>query len=104
MKSIDFEPVARYYDAFVRADFDVRFWVQEATARQGRCLELMCGTGRLSVPILRTGRAMTCVDYSHGLIEVLRQKVRDEGLPAEVVEMDARTAPHQSPFAIYELL
>jgi len=103
VKSIDFDPVARYYDAFVRADFDVGFWVREATARQGRCLELMCGTGRLSVPILRTGRAMTCVDYSHGLLEILRQKVREERLPAENVEMDARQLSFDHPLAIYEL-
>jgi len=98
MKSIDFDPAARYYDAFVRADFDVAFWVQESSSRQGRCLELMCGTGRLSLPILRAGRALTCADYSRGLLDVLRERVKAESLPAEVVEMDARELSFADPF------
>ena len=29
----------------------------------------MCGTGRVSIPLLKAGRKMTCVDYSKGMLE-----------------------------------
>ena len=91
MKSIDFDPVARYYDLYVQTELDVPFWVEEARRHAGRRLELMCGTGRISLALLRAGFALTCVDYSAGLLAVLREKLaRERGLVAEVVEADVR--------------
>ena len=82
MKSIDFDPVARYYDLCVHPDFDLPFWVEEARRHPGRRLELMCGTGRISLAILREGLPLTCVDYSAGLLSIFREKLSREGLAA----------------------
>jgi len=53
MKSIDFDPVAHVYDLHLTATFDLAFWVEEARRHPGPRLEVMCGTGRISLPILR---------------------------------------------------
>jgi SAM-dependent methyltransferase len=89
-KSIDFDRVARWYDLHVRADFDQAFWVEQARSHPGRRLELMCGTGRLSLPILEAGLELTCVDYSEGMLALLREKLAVRGLAAEVLEKDVR--------------
>jgi SAM-dependent methyltransferase len=90
VKSIDFDRVARYYDLCVHPDFDLSFWVEEARRHPGRRLELMCGTGRIALAILRASFPLTCVDYSAGLLSVLREKLSREGLTAELVNMDVR--------------
>jgi hypothetical protein len=50
VKSIDFDPVASYYDLCVETDLDVPFWIEEPRRHPGHRLELMCDTGRLSLP------------------------------------------------------
>ena len=55
MKNIDFNFVADIYDAYVAVDFDIDFFNQYAKAAKGKRLELMCGTGRVSVPLLKKG-------------------------------------------------
>ena len=97
-RSIDFDPVARWYDLYVQTKFDCDFWVEEARRSPGRTLELMCGTGRLSLPILRSGTSLTCVDYSLGQLRRLAEKARAEALPADVVQADAWALPFTTCF------
>jgi SAM-dependent methyltransferase len=89
MKSIDFDLVAPVYDLYVSSEFDHAFWVEECRRHAGPCLEVMCGTGRISLAVLRAGVELTCVDYSAGMLEVLRAKLRG-GPTARVLERDAR--------------
>jgi SAM-dependent methyltransferase len=98
LRSIDFDRVASYYDSYVQTDFDLAFWLDEARRCLGPRLELMCGTGRISLPILRDGLALTCADYSGGQLAVLRQKLAREHLSAEVVQADARSLPWRDAF------
>lgn len=97
-RSIDFDPVARWYDLYVRTDLDCDFWVEEARRRPGRKLELMCGTGRLSLPVLRAGMALTCADYSLGQLEQFSKKLAAERLRADLVQADARALPFEAAF------
>ncbi|MDJ0554187.1 MAG: class I SAM-dependent methyltransferase [Microcoleaceae cyanobacterium MO_207.B10] len=39
-------------------------------------LELISGTGRLSIPLLEAGIPLTCVDNSPQMLEILRQKIQ----------------------------
>jgi SAM-dependent methyltransferase len=89
-KSIDFDLVAPWYDAYVQVDLDKAFWVEQARQHTGRRLELMCGTGRLSLPILRAGMELTCVDYSAGLLSVFREKLAGAGIEAQLLHRDVR--------------
>jgi SAM-dependent methyltransferase len=89
-KNIDFDLVAPWYDAYVQVKLDRAFWVAQARQHPGARLELMCGTGRLSLPILRAGMELTCVDYSAGLLSVFREKLAAAGLKARVLHRDVR--------------
>jgi SAM-dependent methyltransferase len=52
---------------------DVAFWTRVARQARGRVLELGCGTGRVTVPLARSGAAVVGVDRSP---EMLARAVR----------------------------
>lgn len=87
---IDYDRVADVYDLYVTFDLDVGFYVVEAGKVQGKVLELMCGTGRISVPLLEAGVALTCVDASEGMLARLEQRLRARHLEARVLRADVR--------------
>jgi len=81
-KSIDFDIVADIYDDYVNTDFDIEFY-KEVCKGYVNVLELMCGTGRISIPLVRMGINLTCVDYSQGMLNMFRKKL----LPTDVVNV-----------------
>jgi SAM-dependent methyltransferase len=81
---IDYDRIADLYDLYVRADFDVPFFLREAEKVRGKVLELMAGTGRLSLPLLEAGVDLTCVDASRAMLDVLERKLGQRGLKADV--------------------
>ena len=82
--AIDFDAVADLYDSYVRVDFDIPFWLQESKVSPGRVLELGCGTGRVSIPLLKAGIQLDCVDYSSGMLAQFKNKLRETGLACPV--------------------
>jgi len=88
MPAMNYDRVAHLYDAYVQTELDIPFFLEEAKKAGGPVLELMCGTGRVSIPLLEAGIDLTCVDSSAGMLEVFRNKLRDSGLSAEVIEAD----------------
>jgi SAM-dependent methyltransferase len=87
---IDYDRVADVYDLYVTSDLDVGFYVEEAGKVRGEVLELMCGTGRVSVPLLEAGVDLTCVDASEGMLARLEERLRTRKLEARVVRADVR--------------
>jgi SAM-dependent methyltransferase len=87
---IDYDRVADVYDLYVTTDLDVGFYVEEATKVQGKVLELMCGTGRVSIPLLEAGVDLTCVDASAGMLARLEDRLLARKLEARVVRADVR--------------
>jgi ubiquinone/menaquinone biosynthesis C-methylase UbiE len=85
-----YNQVAELYDACVQVDFDVPFFLAEATRTKGTVLELMSGSGRVSLPLIQAGVPLTCVDLSEGLLAVLRRKLDTLGLSAELHLLDVR--------------
>ena len=57
---------------------EVDFYVEEAMDCGGPVLELGCGTGRVLLPIARSGIEITGIDIDNGLLEVLRGKLNGE--------------------------
>src|SRR5436190_16404629 len=53
---------------------DVRFWQDMAARANGPVLELGCGTGRVTLPIARTGARIVGVDRSAGMLEYARRR------------------------------
>lgn len=90
-KAIDFDAVADVYDLYVQATFDLAFWTDLAARARPPVLELMCGTGRITLPLLEAGLEVEALDYSRGLLEVFRRKLADRGLEAPLHHADARS-------------
>lgn len=88
MPAMDYEQLAYLYDFYVRADFDLQFFLDETRENSGKVLELMSGTGRVSLPLIEAGVNLTCVDSSKEMLDILRQKLQAKNLSAAVIEMD----------------
>jgi SAM-dependent methyltransferase len=73
-KNIDFGCVADIYDYYTNVDFDVDFFKTLCRGHKN-ILELMCGTGRISKPLIDEGFSLTCVDYSEEMLDIFRRKV-----------------------------
>ncbi len=85
---IKFDKIADIYDYYVNVDFDIPFFLKETENFKGEILELMCGTGRVSVPLLDSGRQMTCIDYSKGMLDSFAQKTGNKKYAVNLVQMD----------------
>jgi SAM-dependent methyltransferase len=84
---------ARFYDLeFEGIDEDLLPIEQFALRAGSPILELGCGTGRVLLPLARSGFQVTGVDISPAMLEIARRKVVDEGLESCVtlVEQDMR--------------
>lgn len=88
MEINNYDSVADLYDIYVPATFDIDFFVNETKKAPGEVLELMSGTGRVSIPLLEAGVKLTCVDLSARLNAVLEQKLHQLGLQTDVHQMD----------------
>lgn len=86
--AINFDKVADLYDYYVRADFDIPFFLKETEGYDDEILELMCGTGRVSVPLLEAHHRLTCVDYAQAMLDVLSDKILLRHYPVQLVRMD----------------
>ena len=57
---------------------DVAFYGEEASRAEGRILEIGCGTGRVLLPIARSGKHITGLDGSLEMLEQCRVRVAEE--------------------------
>ncbi len=87
-QSISYSTVAHLYDSYVNTDFDLSFFLNEAKKVRGKVLELACGTGRLSIPLLQAGIDLTCVDYSKEMLEVFQKKLDRSRLSCRIFNQD----------------
>ncbi len=87
-KGIDYSRIADLYDTYVQTTFDVQFFLKEAKETSGEVLELMSGTGRLSIPLIEANVRLTCVDNSPEMLAILAKKLKKRTLFASVYEMD----------------
>lgn len=74
-----YDPVgARMYDDTVTSDpSEIRELSRLLRATSGPVLELAAGSGRLTLPLLRTGREVTALELSATMVELLRRRVDD---------------------------
>ena len=80
MPAMDYEKIARLYD--------IPFFLEQAKSRTGNVLELMCGTGRVSLPLIEAGVTWTGVDSSVAMLEILQKKLNRLGSRAKSIRMD----------------
>ncbi|NLA50029.1 MAG: class I SAM-dependent methyltransferase [Bacteroidales bacterium] len=99
-ETIKFDKVADIYDFYVKADFDIPFFLKESEGFKGEILELMCGTGRVSIPLLDSGRKMTCIDYSEGMLDSFKLKIRNKNYPVNIFRMDVTNLSLDSKYGL----
>jgi len=92
---------APFYDwenARTVARRDVRFWQTLARRQSGAVLELGCGTGRLALPLMKSGAPLIGIDRSDAMLGVARVKARRAGLAdrARFVRGDIRHLPFRA--------
>jgi SAM-dependent methyltransferase len=70
---------AALYDAALTARAgELEFYGAQARRAAGRILEIGCGTGRITLPVARTGVPVVAIDPSAEVIEHLEDRLRDE--------------------------
>lgn len=81
---------------------DVPFWRRLATHAAGTVLELGCGTGRITLPLGRSGINVVGIDRSEAMLARARRRVRRLRPTHRVrlVRGDIRHLPFRSPFAL----
>ena len=92
---------APFYDwenAQTVARRDVAFWQRLAMANDGPVLELGCGTGRVSLPVVRVGARLVGVDLSIPMLTRARQRLARSRLSSRalLVRADIRQLPFGS--------
>lgn len=78
-----------WYDAeYIHIRYDVPYYIDVGaeTAQRGRLLELACGTGRLSLPMVHAGCPLLGVDISAGMIAEANKK-RERTVPGDQARM-----------------
>lgn len=86
--TINFDSVADIYDLYVNTTLDNNFFINESSKVKDEILELMCGTGRLSIPLLEKGFRLTCVDYMGKMLNVFKDKIKEKNYDVNIIEMD----------------
>lgn len=81
----------RLYDTLFD-DFtgDIPFYQALAEKYGDPILELMCGTGRLTIPLAKKGLKITGLDISPEMLAVARQKTEESDLSLNWIEADGR--------------
>jgi ubiquinone/menaquinone biosynthesis C-methylase UbiE len=74
---------------------DVKFWQDMARRAKGPVLELGCGTGRVTIPVARTGARVFGVDRSEEMLGHARRRAKRARLTEQVswVRSDIRFLP-----------
>lgn len=88
-----YNPFARYYDADFRDYLDDLPFYREMARRTGEpLLELMCGTGRVLLPLAEAGFTITGIDIAPAMLELARARVAQAELHerASLIEGDVR--------------
>lgn len=92
----EYETNSKYYDVWYE-DFteDIEFYKTMAERTGGPVLELMCGTGRIMIPLADAGLEITGVDKSGAMLDILSAKLELIGGKVErnidVIQGDIRT-------------
>ena len=80
-----YDSIAGIYDPWSASVVeDIAFYVEEAERCDGPVVELAVGSGRIAVPIARTGRSVIGVDLSAGMLEVARALAEEHGVGSRV--------------------
>ncbi len=78
------------YDAVNHDLGDLPFYEDLCREAKGPILELCCGTGRLTLPLLKAGFDVTGLDFTESMLERARAKAQAQSLPSPLLFGDMR--------------
>jgi SAM-dependent methyltransferase len=93
MPAFDYGRVADIYDSYVEFDGGLTFFRDLAAGTGGFVLELMVGTGRVSLPLLRDSCRLVGVDSSLPMLAEFQRKAKQEQLAERLVCADVGALP-----------
>jgi SAM-dependent methyltransferase len=102
----DFAFVAEYYDHVLpyRHRADIAFYTEAAKDSGAPVLELGCGTGRVLIPIARSGIQIVGIDLSKHMLKICRERLKAEPeeiqARAQIVEADMRSFNLEQSFVL----
>ncbi len=79
---------------------DIRWFLREAARTDGEVLELACGTGRVAIPLARTGIRVVGVDADRGMLARGREHARERGAEVRWVCADMMRPLFRSRFRL----
>jgi ubiquinone/menaquinone biosynthesis C-methylase UbiE len=92
---------AEFYDQeFANRVLEIAFFQKQARSLGGPVLEVACGTGRITLPIARTGIEITGLDISRPMLERARRKAEAEHLAITWLEQDCRQINADQAFSL----
>jgi SAM-dependent methyltransferase len=100
MPALDYDRIAALYDTFCVFADDLEYFSAAATSAGGPVLELMAGTGRVSLPLAATGARVVGVDASPAMLAQLARKARSAPARPQAVCADVRDLPFGSVFSL----
>lgn len=87
-----FDPFARYYEAdYGTFSDDIVLYRELARLQGGAVLALMCGTGRVAIPLAQAGLSVTGVDVSPAMLAQAQQRAASVNVAVQWHNADART-------------
>ncbi len=101
MMAGNYDRIARFYDVDMARNMpfdDVAFYAGVCRRKDGRVLELGCGTGRILLPLLTQGIDGYGIDASGAMLQELLQRAQDRSLAARVCRMDLRALAFRRDF------
>jgi ubiquinone/menaquinone biosynthesis C-methylase UbiE len=95
----DYAPFYDWENAQTLDRRDVAFWQRMARRIEGTVLELGCGTGRVTIPVARTGASVVGVDRSVEMLRFARKRASRAPLKGHVslLRGDIRSLPFREP-------
>jgi len=80
------------YDGLNTEIADLPFYSRWLEKRKnGNILELCCGTGRLTIPLVQEGYNITGVDNSTSMLKQAKEKANELNVPIRFIQSDMRT-------------
>lgn len=74
-----------YDDYYGRNVGDITFWV-DACKNANNILEIACGTGRITFPIIESGKKVHALDYSSAMLKILKEKAKKKRYTSKNIE------------------
>src|SRR5258706_7499137 len=91
----------RHYDAqHKNFAVDIPFYLEQAVNYGDPILELACGTGRVTIPIAKSGFDITGIDISSGMLNSAAVDAAEAGAKVNFIKGDIRSFELEKKFAL----